>query len=103
MFHKIPQAIQKRMRELEAVDKRLKGIVHLAGKDYLSRYEFAGIFAEVYGFDKGLIKPVSSIHHPRPARRPQHAGLNIDQTLDKFDTQILTAREMLTRIKAESE
>jgi dTDP-4-dehydrorhamnose reductase len=88
---------------LEAVDKGLKGIVHLAGKDYLSRYEFAGIFADVYSFDRSLIKPVPSIHHPRPAKRPQHAGLNIDQTIDKFETPILSAREMLSRIKAESE
>ncbi len=95
----------KNLSELlvEAVDKRLKGIVHLAGKDYLSRYDFANVFADVYGFDRSLIKPIPAIYHKRPARRPQHAGLNIDQTLEKFTTPILSVHEMLTRIKDQSE
>jgi dTDP-4-dehydrorhamnose reductase len=83
---------------LEAIRKGYKGMLHLGGKDYLSRYEFARVFARVFGFDEDLVKPTAAIYQKRPARRPQFAGLNVEQTQEKFDTPLLTAQEALSAI-----
>jgi dTDP-4-dehydrorhamnose reductase len=83
---------------LEAIGKGYKGMLHLGGKDYLSRYEFARVFARVFGFDEDLVKPTTAIHQKRPARRPQYAGLNVEQTQEKFDTPLLSAHEALSAI-----
>jgi dTDP-4-dehydrorhamnose reductase len=88
---------------LEAIQKGYKGMLHLGGRDYLSRYEFARVFANVFGFDQSLIKPVAAIHQRRPAKRPQYAGLNVDQTQDKFEIPLLTAREALAEIRKKIE
>ncbi len=88
---------------LEAIRKGYKGMLHLGGKDYLSRYEFARIFADVFEFDDSLVKPVAAIHQRRSAKRPQYAGLNVDQTQDKFETPLLTAREALMEIRKKIE
>ncbi|HDS01304.1 MAG TPA: SDR family oxidoreductase [candidate division Zixibacteria bacterium] len=83
---------------LEAIQKGYKGMLHLGGKDYLSRYEFARIFARIFGFDKDLVKPIAAIYHKRPARRPRYAGLNVEQTHEKLDIPLLSADEALSAI-----
>ena len=86
----------------EAVQKNIRGAVHLGGADYLSRYEFARIFAEIFGFKADLVEPVSAVSQERPAKRPQYAGLDISDTVPKFATKFLTVREALTRIREHS-
>ncbi len=84
---------------LEAVERRIQGVAHLAGKDYLSRYEFACIFAEVFEFNIDLVIPVSSENQDRPATRPSYAGLDISETELRFETPLPTIRDMLERMK----
>jgi len=85
----------------EAVNKRLKGTIHLGGADYMSRYDFALIFADVFGFDRNLIKPVSAYPQKRPAKRPQFAGLDIQPTKVLFDTKFQSIRDALKMIMSE--
>jgi len=84
---------------LESVQKKIRGVTHLGGADYLSRYEFARLLAEVFGFDAELIRPLSASSQNRPARRPQYAGLDITATVPQFRTKFLSVREALTRIR----
>lgn len=42
-----------------AMDFSLEGIIHLAGKDRISRYEFARIIAHTFGFEESRVIPVS--------------------------------------------
>jgi dTDP-4-dehydrorhamnose reductase len=42
----------------ELIDTDYKGIIHIAGKERLSRYDFGSKMAEILGKDKTLIKPV---------------------------------------------
>lgn len=84
---------------LESVQKKIRGINHLGGADYLSRYEFARILAEVFGFDGELVRPLSASSQNRPARRPQYAGLDISTTVPQFETKFLPVREALTQIR----
>lgn len=52
-----------------------EGIVHIAGPDLLSRYEWARIIASSYGLDEGLIDATSTAQLNQPARRPLRSGL----------------------------
>ena len=47
------------LRELIKID--YKGVIHIAGSERLSRYEFALKMAETLGKDKALIRPVKQI------------------------------------------
>jgi dTDP-4-dehydrorhamnose reductase len=83
----------------EAAVGRMSGVVHLGGADYMSRYNFALAFAEVFGFDQNLIVPVSADSQKRAATRPQYAGLDIERSPERFQTKILTIREALRGIR----
>jgi dTDP-4-dehydrorhamnose reductase len=51
--------------------KRPKGVVHLAGRDRVSRYEFGLAVAEAFGLDARLIRRVKSSAFPGIAPRPK--------------------------------
>lgn len=55
-----------------------RGVVHFAGRDFLSRFEMVARICAVFGFDPGLVTPVTSAEFGQPARRPLRAGLRID-------------------------
>ena len=50
-------------------------IVHIAGEDVLSRYEFALMIAGVFGYNKELILPAKWKWDMKSANRPKKAGL----------------------------
>lgn len=51
------------------------GLYHVAGPDWVSRYEYARRAAVTFGLDPGLVLPVRSDDLGRPARRPREHGL----------------------------
>ncbi|MBD3313750.1 dTDP-4-dehydrorhamnose reductase [Candidatus Woesearchaeota archaeon] len=67
----------------EAISKLLKkdskGIYHVAGPERLSRYEMAVKLAEVFGFDKNLIKPITSDKLKQKAKRPKDSSLDTEK------------------------
>lgn len=64
----------------ELVTKNAKGIYHLGGGDFVSRFEFAVQAAEYFGLDATLIEPVESDTFEHRARRPLTAGLDCQKT-----------------------
>jgi dTDP-4-dehydrorhamnose reductase len=44
----------------KAIELAKVGIFHIAGADKVSRYQWALLVAEVFGFNKSLVKPISS-------------------------------------------
>lgn len=59
---------------LKIIELDRSGIYHVAGKDLVSRYDFARSMAELFGFDKKLITPVKSSAFNQPAPRPLKSG-----------------------------
>ena len=51
------------------------GILHVAGPDLVSRYDWARIVASSYGLDESLIDVTSTAQLNQPARRPLKSGL----------------------------
>jgi dTDP-4-dehydrorhamnose reductase len=60
---------------VRAVELGKTGIYHIAGRDIVSRYDFAVRLARFFGFNPALIKPVKTADLAQPAPRPLRSGL----------------------------
>jgi dTDP-4-dehydrorhamnose reductase len=61
---------------LEAGEKRLEGVYHLAGAERISRYDYACRLADKFGLDKGLIAPSKMVDMAWKALRPMDSSLD---------------------------
>lgn len=71
----------------EIVDHRIKGIIHIAGKDKLSRYQQAKIIADVFRLDNGLILKARIEDMGWRARRPRDSSLNVEKAEKTLDNK----------------
>lgn len=60
---------------LSAIELGRTGVYHLAGRDIMSRYDFALTLARVFEFDPALITPIQTSLLRQPAPRPLKSGL----------------------------
>jgi dTDP-4-dehydrorhamnose reductase len=60
---------------LRAVELEKTGVYNIAGRDIVSRYEFAVRLARVFGLDESLITPIKTASLKQPAARPLKSGL----------------------------
>jgi dTDP-4-dehydrorhamnose reductase len=64
---------------LEIAERRIKGILHVAGSSRVSRYEFAVMLAKQFGFKEHLVSPVQTDTTSWKARRPLDSSLNVSK------------------------
>ena len=87
------------------IEKSQYGVFHLAGEDYLNRFDFAGKIAEIFGFSRELIHPITTDELHQKAPRPMRGGLKIDlarQRLGFRPRTLIQALELLkTQLQAE--
>lgn len=62
-----------------AAKKKVRGIYHVSGKDFMTPYDIAIKTAEFFKLDKTLITPTDSSQFTQPARRPSKTGFVIDK------------------------
>jgi dTDP-4-dehydrorhamnose reductase len=60
---------------LNAIELGRTGIYNLAGRDIVSRYDFALELARVFSYDPKLILPIKSAQFKQAAPRPMNSGL----------------------------
>jgi dTDP-4-dehydrorhamnose reductase len=80
---------------IEAEEKDLTGILHLAGNSYLSRYDSAILTADYFGLDKKLVLPVKTSELAQKAKRPLRGGLKIDRAKNLLQSRLLGFDEAL--------
>jgi dTDP-4-dehydrorhamnose reductase len=68
-------------------DDQKQGIFHLAGADYLSRFDFAMAMADFFQLNKELITPIDSQQLGQAANRPRFGGLKIEKARDQLGYQ----------------
>ena len=56
------------------LDSDIGGVIHLAGRDVVSRYDFARMVARIFGLDETRIRPVPSASFPEIAPRPRNTS-----------------------------
>jgi len=57
------------------IKKESFGLYHYGDKDYMSRFEFAKLIANVFKLDSSLIIPISTLSLDQIAQRPLNGGL----------------------------
>jgi dTDP-4-dehydrorhamnose reductase len=77
-----------------------RGLIHIGGPDYISRYEFALRGAKVLGIDTDLVKKTNISDLNLAAPRPLKAGLNIDKMKSLLKICPLGVIEGLSQVNA---
>lgn len=80
---------------IEAAQKDYTGVLHVAGADYLSRYQIALKTAIHFNLNSKLIKPTSTDQLGQKAKRPLRGGLKIDKARKLLKTRLLGLDEGL--------
>lgn len=79
----------------EMIRKDAKGIFHVFSADHQSKYDFGVSIAEKFGFDPGLVKPVSWKDGGLTARRSPNLIMNTRKLRDFLGHDIPVQRESL--------
>ena len=81
--------------------KDARGIYHVAGREAISRYEFALRICDAFGLERGLVNPVSTRELKLRAQRPGNASLDVSRAQKMLGRNMLDVREGLDRMKAQ--
>lgn len=76
-----------------------EGVFHVGGEGELSRYDFARITAEIFGFDKNLIKPVKNSFFPEISPRPKNTTYCINKIKKELQVFPLSPEQGLKVMK----
>jgi dTDP-4-dehydrorhamnose reductase len=78
---------------LELLDSDLRGPLHVAGSEVLSRYDFAALVADAAGLDRTRLRPALSAE--LPVRRPRNCALDCARAAAVLETRLRGASEVL--------
>ncbi|MDD2655130.1 MAG: SDR family oxidoreductase [Candidatus ainarchaeum sp.] len=85
---------------LELAAGSFTGTMHVAGDGRISKYEFALLFAEKFGFDKSLVLPKKMAEvEALKARRPSDCSLDISKAKSLLRTRILNIDSGIEKYK----
>jgi len=82
----------------QLLDYNTTGIYHIVGSDFINRYEWSLLTAEVFGLDKDLIKPISSKTLNLPAIRV-NVNLNNQKLQKKTGISMMGVKEGLLQMR----
>lgn len=82
------------------INKNVEGIYNYGGADYLNRFEFAQIIADIFNLDKTLILPISTESLNQSAPRPLKGGLKIEKIEQELDLKCIDLKTSLSMIKS---
>lgn len=81
------------------IEKKFTGIINIAGREIIDRYQFALRVADIFGFDRELINPVTTAEFNQPAPRPLNSGLIVDKALKELYIELSDVVEGLNKYK----
>ncbi|MBI5211313.1 MAG: SDR family oxidoreductase [Elusimicrobia bacterium] len=82
-----------------AVRKKPRGVIHLAGKDVVNRYQFALKVASVFRLDCKLVQAVGSSFFPDIAPRPKNTALSTRRMQKDLGVAPMALEEGLMHMK----
>ncbi|NHZ85454.1 MAG: sugar nucleotide-binding protein [Planctomycetia bacterium] len=83
------------------INKNVKGLYNYGGADYLNRFEFAQIIADVFNLDKTLILPINTDSLNQAALRPSKGGLRTEKIEKEFYLKCVKLKYSLKMIKSQ--
>lgn len=84
---------------LELVQRGIRGVIHAAGSERVSKHDFAIQLAQVFGCVAGQIRPISVDAFPFTAKRPKDMSLSTAKVSRLLGRPMPTVIEGLTRLK----
>lgn len=69
---------------IELIKRKVTGLYHTGGDEYISRYEFAQMIAQKFKLDTSLILPISTGELDQKAKRPLKGGLKTGKIEDEL-------------------
>lgn len=84
------------------VETSAKGVFHVAGTDWIDRYQFAREVAKIFNLPAQQIIPVVTSELGQAARRPLKAGMKCDRLKQAIEWQPRGTMEGLTFLSASS-
>jgi dTDP-4-dehydrorhamnose reductase len=90
--------LAKAVREL--VEMEYVGVIHVAGVR-VSRYDFAKAIARKFGFNEGLIEPITMKDIQFKARRPRDSSLDVSKARKLLKTDFYTLENSLNVFHSE--
>ena len=82
------------------INKNVKGVYNYGGADYLNRFEFAHIIADIFDLNKTLILPINTESLNQAAPRPLKGGLKTVKIEQEFDIKCVDLKTSLNMIKS---
>lgn len=79
--------------------KNAGGIYHVAGRDVISRYDFAMAIANAFALDADLITAITTDQLRQAAPRPMKSGLKVDKVIRELGVPLSTTAEGLLKFK----
>jgi len=74
-----------------AIERNSLGILHIAGSERISRYDFARRIAKRFDLDEGLLVPVEMKDLGWTARRPRDSSLNVGKAEKELSIELFGA------------
>ncbi|MBK9249199.1 MAG: SDR family oxidoreductase [Ignavibacteria bacterium] len=84
---------------IRIIDLHKKGIFNIAGFNWLSRFEFAQLIAQIFELDESLIQPILTSELSQKAKRPLKGGLLTLKAETELGVKFSTAEEGLRILK----
>ncbi len=81
------------------VDLKKTGVYHVTGCECDNRFNFALKLADVFGFDRELIRPVSTEDLNQMAPRPLNSSFNLNKLHDEIGYRLSGIKEGLKKLK----
>lgn len=86
---------------IEAYERKITGIYHIAGANRVSRYEFALKLAEFFNLNKNLILKAKMDEMNWIAKRPKDTSLDVSKANNIFKVKPINLNEALNNLKEE--
>lgn len=86
---------------LEAAERSIEGLYHVACSSRVNRYEFSKKLAEAFNLDKSLINRTRMENMGWKAPRPKDSSLDVSKSQEIFDTKILNCENSLEKMWSE--
>lgn len=88
---------------VDIVEEGITGVYHATGPVSLSRHEFTQRLAEIYGYDKSLVKPISTEEFGQEAPRPVDGSLDSTELYEKLSWEFTTPETAFEKMKTQND
>ncbi len=83
----------------ETIGKDLSGIINIASRDRISKYDFALKLAQIFELDRNLIRPIGNNDAPGYEKRPLDVSLSVSKARKLLKTKLLSSEESISQLK----